>query len=261
MTDVFILLGMGALAGTLAGLLGVGGGIIIVPVLVLVFEHQNVSPEVLMHVALGTSLATIVITSISSIRSHQKHGAILWPEFWRITPGILLGAFVGALIARVISGDDLRIAFGVFMLVVASQMILGSAAKPHRQLPQRAGMLLVGTLIGALASLMGVGGGAMSVPFLTWCNVSIHNAVATSAAIGLPIALAGVTGFVIAGWTASGRPALSVGFVNIPAFTSVVVASMLFAPLGAKITHRLSARRLKMFFGIFLLLLSVKIFY
>jgi len=261
MTDIIILLGMGAVAGVLAGLLGVGGGIIIVPVLILVFEHQGVSAQVLMHTALGTSLATIVITSISSIRSHQTHHAILWTVFRFMTPGILLGAFLGALLARIVPGENLRIAFGVFMLIVAAQMIFGATAKPHRQLPKRAGMLLVGTFIGALASLMGVGGGTMSVPFLTWCNVSIHNAVATSAAIGLPIALAGVTGFIITGWTVTDRPPFSIGYVNVPAFASIVIASMLFAPVGAKITHRISAKRLKMFFGLFLLLLSFKIFY
>lgn len=261
MTDVFILLGMGAVAGTLAGLLGVGGGIIIVPVLVLVFEHQGVNHEVLMHTAIGTSLATIVITSISSIRSHQKHKAVLWQVFRQITPGILLGAFLGALVAKVIAGDDLRIAFGVFMLVVALQMIYGGATKPQRQLPGQAGMLVVGTLIGGVASLMGVGGGAMSVPFMTWCNVSIHNAVATSAAIGFPLAVAGTTGFIIAGWTVADRTPFSVGYVNVPAFFSIVIASILFAPLGAKLTHRISARRLKLIFGLFLLLLSVKIFF
>lgn len=259
--EVLLLIVVGAIAGTLAGLLGIGGGIIIVPVLALVFDNQGINPDVLMHVSIGTSLATIVITSISSIRAHQQHQAIQWPIFKRMTPGILVGGLLGASIAKVISGNDLRIIFGVFMLLVAAQMIFGNTSKPHRQLPKTLGMLIAGTAIGTMSSLMGVGGGSMSVPFLTWCNMSIRNAVATSSAIGLPIALAGVTGFVLTGWGVEHRPVLSMGFVNIPAFLSIVVASTLFAPVGAKITHRISPQRLRLFFGYFLLLLSIKILY
>ena len=163
MSDLSILLLMGALAGVLAGLLGVGGGIIVVPVLILVFEHQGVSQDVLMHVALGTSLATIVVTSLSSIRSHHHHRAILWQVFRSIAPGIVVGALLGAFIARVISGDVLKLMFGIFMIIVGLQMIINRVAKPQRQLPGRAGMLLVGSIIGCLSSIMGVGGGTMSV--------------------------------------------------------------------------------------------------
>jgi len=252
---------MGAVAGVLAGLLGIGGGIIIVPVLVLVLEHQQVSPEVLMHVAIGTSLATIVFTSISSIRSHQKHNAVLWPVFLLITPGIVIGGLLGSFTAKFVSGEYLRIAFGFFLLLVAVQMIAGATPKPHRELPKRVGMTIAGGTIGLLSSLMGVGGGTMSVPFMVWCNISIQNAVATSAAIGLPIALSGVTGFIITGWNAAERPLLSVGFVNVPAFLSIVVASILFAPVGARIAHRLPARKLKTVFGIVLVVFSIKILY
>lgn len=259
--DVLILLVMGAIAGTFAGLLGIGGGIIIVPVLALVFAEQGVSADVLMHVSIGTSLATIVITSLSSIRTHQQHNAIHWPVFRQITPGILLGAFLGAIVARFISGHDLRLIFGIFMLFVAAQMIFGNTTKPHRHLPKTPGMLVAGTAIGLMSSLMGVGGGSMSVPFLTWCNVAIRNAVATSAAIGLPIAVAGTVGFIITGWGIEHRPVMSMGYVNIPAFFSIVVASTLFAPVGARITHRIPPQRLRQFFGFFLLVLSVKVLY
>ncbi len=259
--EVLLLIVMGAIAGTLAGLLGIGGGIIIVPVLALVFDHQGINVDVLMHVSIGTSLATIVITSISSIRAHQLHKAIHWPVFKRITPGILVGGFLGAIVAKYIAGDDLRLIFGIFMLFVAAQMIFGNVTKPHRQLPKTVGMLIAGTAIGTMSSLMGVGGGSMSVPFLTWCNIAIRNAVATSSAIGLPIAIAGVSGYIITGWNVDHRPVLSLGFVNIPAFFSIVVASTLFAPVGARIAHRISPRRLKLFFGYFLLILSIKILY
>lgn len=259
--EVLVLIGVGALAGTLAGLLGIGGGIIIVPVLALVFDKQGISADVLMHVSIGTSLATIVITSISSIRTHHQHQAIHWPVFRRITPGILLGGFLGAAVAKFIPGNDLRLVFGIFMLFVAAQMIFGNTTKPHRQLPQTMGMLVTGTAIGTLSSMMGVGGGSMSVPFLTWCNMATRDAIATSSAIGLPIAVAGMVGFIIAGWGVDHRPVWSLGFVNIPAFLSIVVASTLFAPVGARITHRISPRRLRLFFGYFLLILSIKILY
>lgn len=259
--EVLLLIVMGAIAGILAGLLGIGGGIIIVPVLALVFDHQGINVDVLMHVSIGTSLATIVITSISSIRAHQQHKAIHWPIFRRITPGILLGGFLGAIVAKFIAGDDLRLIFGIFMLFVAAQMIFGNATRPHGQLPKTTGMFVAGTAIGTMSSLMGVGGGSMSVPFLTWCNIAIRNAVATSSAIGLPIAIAGVSGYIITGWNVDHRPVWSLGFVNIPAFFSIVVASTLFAPVGARIAHRISPRRLKLFFGYFLLILSIKILY
>lgn len=259
--EVLILIGVGAVAGTLAGLLGIGGGIIIVPVLALVFDHQGISADVLMHVSIGTSLATIVITSLSSIRTHQQHQAIHWPVFRRITPGILLGGLLGAALAKVIPGNELRLIFGFFMLFVAAQMIFGNTTQPHRQLPGTVGMLTTGTLIGTLSSLMGVGGGSMSVPILTWCNLTIRHAVATSSAIGLPIAIAGVSGFIITGWGVDHRPVWSLGFVNIPAFFSIVVASTLFAPVGARLTHRISPQRLRLFFGYFLLILSAKILY
>jgi len=252
---------MGAIAGTLAGLLGIGGGIIIVPVLALVFSAQKLDPNVLMHVAIGTSLATIVITSLSSIRAHQQHKAIDWSVFRTITPGIIVGGLLGAGMAKLIAGEHLRILFGVFMLFVAAQMILGNATKPHRHLPKTSGMLVAGTAIGTMSSLMGVGGGSMSVPFLTWCNMNIRKAVATSAAIGLPISVAGVTGYIITGLGVAHRPVWSLGYVNLPAFFSIIVASTLFAPYGARITHRISPERLKKFFGYFLLILSVKILY
>jgi len=259
--DTVILLGMGAIAGCLAGMLGIGGGIIIVPVLALIFNSQAISIDVLMHVSIGTSLATIVITSISSIRAHQQHLAIQWPVFKKITPGIIVGGLLGAVVAKMIQGEDLRIIFGIFMLFVAAQMMFGNISRPHRHLPQTIGMFAAGTLIGTMSSLMGVGGGSMSVPFLTWCNMEIRKAVATSSAIGLPVAMAGVTGYIIAGLGVEHRPAWSIGFVNIPAFLSIIVASTLFAPLGARITHRVSSKKLKLFFGIFLLILGIKILY
>lgn len=258
--EVFVLLGMGAVAGTLAGLLGIGGGIIIVPVLALVFQAQGISIEVLMHVSIGTSLATIVVTSLSSIHEHQKHDAINWQVFRTITPGILIGGLLGAVIANMIPGKELKLVFAIFMLIIAAQMYFGNTSKPHRKLPGAAGMISMGGMIGTMSSLMGVGGGSMSVPFLTWCNMEVRKAVATSAAIGLPIALAGTLGFIFTGWGVDGRPVWSFGYVNFPAFLSIVAASTLFAPVGAKIAHRISPQRLRRFFAVFLLVVGIRMF-
>lgn len=259
MNDVLLLLASGALAGTLAGLLGIGGGVIIVPTIALVFEHQGQDPAIIMHVAIGTSLATIVMTSLSSIRAHQRRGAILWPIFRAITPGILVGGMLGAVIADHIPGDTLKVAFALFILVVAAQMASGLATKPHRRLPPPPGMFGAGAVIGGISALMGVGGGSMSVPFLTWCNVSVRNAVATSAAIGLPIALAGTAGFVVAGWAAASRPELSVGYVNLPAFLGIVAASMATAPFGARLAHQVPEIALKRIFAVLLTLISLRL--
>jgi uncharacterized membrane protein YfcA len=256
--ELLILLSMGALAGTLAGLLGIGGGVIIVPVLAMVFQHQGVAIDVLMHVSIGTSLATIVVTSLSSIRAHQKRGAIDWSVFRRITPGIIVGGFLGSVLADAIPGEELRVLFAIFMFLVATQMMIAGTPAPHRKLPPWPGMLTAGVVIGAIASLMGVGGGAMSVPFMTWCNVHIRQAVATSAAIGFPIALAGAAGFMITGWENELLPPWSAGYVNLPAFTGIVVASILFAPLGAKLAHTIPPTMLKRTFAVLLYVLGTR---
>lgn len=258
MMEILFLLAMGAVAGMFAGLLGIGGGIIIVPVLAVVFETQGVSIDVLMHVAIGTSLATIVITSLSSMRAHHKHQAIDWTVVRVITIGVFIGGLLGAAIANRIPGEDLKILFSIFMFLIATQMYFGNAAKPQRRLPGKSGMIAAGTTIGIISSIMGVGGGSMSVPFLTWCNMNIRRAVATSSAIGFPIALSGSIGFIVTGWSVSGRPVMSLGYVNLPAFLSTVVASVLFAPLGAKLAHRIPPILLKRVFAGFLFVLGVR---
>lgn len=256
--EILFLFASGAVAGMSAGLLGIGGGIIIVPVLAMVFTSQGVSIDVLMHVSIGTSLATIVITSLSSIRAHQKHQAIDWHVVRVITTGLFLGGLIGAAIAKVISGENLKLFFSVFMFLIAAQMYFGNTTKPHRTLPAIPGMILAGISIGTISSLMGVGGGSMSVPFFTWCNMSIRNAVATSSAVGFPIAAAGTIGFIVTGWAEAERPVMSLGYVNIPALLSIVVASVLSAPLGAWIAHRICPVILKRIFAGFLLILGIR---
>lgn len=256
--EILTLLASGAVAGMFAGLLGIGGGIIIVPVLAMVFTSQGVSVDVFMHVAIGTSLATIVVTSLSSIRAHHKHQAIDWPVVRVIAGGVFVGGLLGAIIAKLIPGEDLKLIFSIFMLLIAAQMYFGNVSKPHRTLPAKPGMIVAGTSIGMIASLMGVGGGSLSVPFLTWCNMNIRKAVATSAAIGFPIAVAGTIGFIFTGWSVADRPVMSLGYVNLPAFFSIVVASVLSAPLGAWIAHRISPVILKRIFAAFLVILGVR---
>jgi uncharacterized membrane protein YfcA len=249
---------LGAFAGVMAGLLGVGGGLIIVPALAWIFHHQHISDAVIMHLAIGTSLATIVVTSISSVRAHQRRGAVLWPVFWRLTPGIVIGAWVGAAIADALPSAVLSKIFAVFVLAVAAQMGFGAKPAPHRELPGAMGMAAVGGVIGAVSTIVGIGGGSLTVPFLTWCNTTIRQAVATSAACGLPIALAGALGFIVTGFNTSSLPAWSLGYVYGPALLGITVTSMLSAPLGARLAHTLPTQILKRVFAIFLAIIGVR---
>jgi uncharacterized membrane protein YfcA len=258
MTDVLLLLVTGSVAGALAGLLGIGGGVIIVPVLVFVFRYHGVDTAVLMHVAIGTSLATIAVTSLSSIRAHQAHGAIRWEVFRYIAPGVVVGGLCGAAVADALPSETLRLLFAPFMVVIAIQLAMGRASKPHRQLPGPVGLVNAGGVIGTVSALFGIGGGSMSVPFLTWCNVPVRNAVATAAAIGLPIAVAGGLGFVYAGWNVPGRPEWSIGFINLPATLGIVAASTFSAPFGAKLAHRIPEQLLRRSFAALLIVLAIK---
>lgn len=249
---------VGAFAGTIAGLLGVGGGLIIVPVLALLFQRWGFADGVVMHLAIGTSLATIVLTAISSMRAHHKRGAVDWPVFRRLTPGIVVGALAGAAIADFMPAKALRLFFGVFELAVATQIGLNLMASPHRRLPGKAGMGIAGTAIGALSAVVGIGGGTLTVPFLVWCNVGLRNAVATSSATGLPIAVAGAVGFVLTGWNAQDLPPWSTGYLYWPALLGIAAASLVFAPLGAWLAHTLPVHTLRRFFAIFLAVLGVR---
>ena len=253
-----IYLGLGACAGLLAGLLGVGGGIVIVPMLVFVFTWQKLPAPYIQHLALGTSLATIVFTSFSSVRAHHAHRAVNWQVFRRITPGIVAGTLFGSWIAAQLSTPFLKIFFITFTYFVAAQMILDIKPKPSRQLPGFAGFSVIGGGIGIISSLVGIGGGSMSVPFLAWCNVKMHNAIGTSSAIGFPIALSGAVGYLVNGLTVQGLPAYSAGFIYLPALTGIAAASFCTAPLGARLAHRLPVSRLKKIFALLLLIIGTK---
>ncbi|PMY30541.1 hypothetical protein C1Y35_31495 [Pseudomonas sp. GW456-L14] len=240
---------LGACAGILAGLFGVGGGIIIVPVLVFSFTLQGFDPSILTHLAVGTSLATIIFTSVNAVREHQRRGAVRWPIFAWMTLGILLGAGVGALTAEAISGPNLQKIIGVFALVVALQMTLDLRPKASRDVPGKLGLTLAGSVIGWASAIFGIGGGSLTVPFLTWRSVPMQQAVATSSACGLPIAVASAISFMILGWHDPLLPAHSLGFVYLPALLGIALTSMVFARFDARLAHRLSARLLKRLFA------------
>lgn len=261
--DIFLAfyLGLGLIAGFIAGLLGVGGGLLMVPALSWAFARQGFAPEYNIHLALATSLAVIVPTAVSSLRTHHAHGAVDWLAVRRIAPGILLGTLAGSLAAARLSDAGLKIFFTVFLFYAATQMLLGFKPPASRQLPGMAGMTLAGSVIGLVSSWVGIGGGTLSVPFLTWCNTGLRRAIGTSSAIGLPIALAGSSGYVISGMTTPGLPHASLGFVYIPALIAIALGSWLTAPLGARATHRWPAQRVKRIFASLLYLLGVRMAY
>lgn len=248
----------GAVAGFFAGLLGVGGGVVLVPLLTIIFAWQGFPANEVLHLALGTSIATILFTSLSSLRAHHRHRAVLWPVMRDLTPGILTGTLLGALLAARISSRALSIFFVGFMIFVALQMIANLRPRPSRNLPGRAGLGVAGTVIGAIASLAAMGGGALTVPYLIWCNVRAHQAIGTSAAVGLPIAIGGSIGYVWNGWGHTGLPSGSLGFVYLPGLGVILVASVLAAPLGARLAHRLPVAVLKRIFAALLLVLSAR---
>jgi uncharacterized membrane protein YfcA len=254
-------LATGVFAGFLAGLLGVGGGLVIVPVLAFIFAAQHFAEGQIMHLALGTSLASIMFTSISSLRAHHAHGAVNWQVVRGITPGIVIGTLAGTVVAAQLSTFFLKVFFVVFLYYVATQMVLNIKPKPSRELPGAAGMFAAGSVIGVVSSLVGIGGGTLSVPFMTWCNVRLHQAIGTSAAIGFPIAAAGAAGYIANGWALRALPAYSLGFVYLPALAGLVVASVLTAPFGARLAHRLPVARLKKFFALLLYALGTRMLF
>lgn len=257
MTVWLMYIALGAFAGILAGLLGVGGGLVIVPVLTFIFTALHMPDGHILHLALGTSLASIMFTSVSSLRAHHLRGAVDWLVVRRISLGIMAGTFGGSWIAAQLSTRFLKGFFVVFLYYVATQMLLNIKPKPHRQLPGLPAMFGVGGVIGCVSSLVGIGGGSLSVPFLTWCNVAIHRAIGTSAAIGFPIALAGAAGYVINGLSAP-LPPYSLGFVYLPALAGIAAASVATAPLGAKLAHSLPIDKLKKIFALLLIVMGTK---
>jgi uncharacterized membrane protein YfcA len=252
-TLLFLFLLLGTLVGVIAGLFGVGGGLIIVPALIWGLPSVGVSPQHATHIAVGTSLATIVLTSISAIYAHQKRAAVLWREVALLTPGILLGAWLGGLLAGSLEAGMLQRIYGLFAVLVGLNLLFGKSPITHRLNPGRGLMGLAGAMIGLVSALVGIGGGSMTVPFLYAGGVEMRKAVATSSACGLPIALAGTLSFIYVGWGLEGLPTGSSGYVYWPVALIIVITSTLLAPFGAALAHRLPGDRLQRVFGVFLL--------
>ncbi|MFT5880000.1 MAG: putative membrane protein YfcA [Moritella sp.] len=255
---VILYLVLGAAAGLIAGLFGVGGGLIIVPALIFSFSLQGLSADVLTQVAIGTSLATIVFTSLSAIKTHHSKGAIDWPLVKRLTLGIVAGVVLGSLLADYLPGELLQTIIGIYALIVAVQMGFDLKPKADHVLPKGAGLSVAGGIIGFISALFGIGGGSLTVPYLSWCRVEMRNAVATSSACGLPIAVVGLFSYMMTGWGKAGLPEYSLGYIYLPAFFGIIITSTLFAKQGAKLAHLLPSHVLKRYFAILLLCVAIK---
>jgi len=253
---------LGVGTGFLAGLLGIGGGMLMVPFITIILANRGVSADLAVKMAIATSMATIIFTSLSSVRAHHQRGAVRWDIVRRLAPGIVMGSIIGSLgVFALLKGSYLAIFFGLFVSFSATQMFMDKKPKPTRQMPGTGGQLAAGGFIGFLSGLVGAGGGFISVPFMTWCNVPIHNAVATSAALGFPIAVANVLGYVISGQTVQNLPEGSFGYIWLPALAVIAMCSFLTAPLGAKAAHSIPVGKLKRVFASILYLLAAYMLY
>lgn len=251
-----VFLAVGAFVGFLAGLLGIGGGFTIVPVLVEVFLHEGFAREHVVPMAIGTSAATIMFTASSSVRAHHAQRAVNWAVVRAMTPGLVAGSLLGPQIASALPAQVMAGLFGAFIWFGAFRMRRDHPPVASRQLPGWAGMSAMGALIGVVSGMVGIGGAFISVPFMTRCNVRLQSAVATSAALGVPIAIAATAGFVIAGLRQTGLPPYSVGYVYLPALAAIVVTSMLLAPVGARRAHAWPVARLRYAFATMLFALG-----
>lgn len=241
-------LGLGT--GFLAGLLGIGGGMLMVPFITYILSARGLPSDLAVKMAIATSMATIMFTSISSVRAHHAKGAVRWDIVRYLAPGIVLGAALASLgVFALLKGRWLALFFALFVGFSATQMLLDKKPAPTRTLPGAAGMWGGGTVIGFLSGLVGAGGGFVSVPFMTWCNVAMHNAVATSAALGFPIALANAIGYIWSGWGMSGLPDGAAGYIFLPALAVIATASVLMAPVGVKAAHNMPVKKLKRVFA------------
>ena len=259
MTELAAYLAIGAATGFFAGLLGIGGGTIIVSSLALLFAAQAFPADYVMHMAIGTSLAAIMAGAWGSFRTHHRHGYVDWPAMRAMVPGTLVGVAAGAVLARFMDTAALKVTFLAIMALIILQMVLNVRPKATRPLPGPVGMTLAGIVTGASSSLFGGGAAAVGVPFLTWCSMGIHRAIGTVAALGFPVAIAGATAYAIAGWSAQGLPRWSVGFVYLPAFLGISVTSVLVAPYGARLAHRLKGPTLRRIFAVFLVAIGAKV--
>jgi uncharacterized membrane protein YfcA len=262
LTIVVVYLAAGAVTGFLSGIFGIGGGLIVVPVLLFAFALQGVADEVAIHMAIASSMTTIVVTALSSIRAHWRRGNVLWPVFRVLGIGMLIGAFVGAQITGRLPADVLSTVFAAFMLIMAARMFLSRTPKGE---PRQCGHWStgwVGVVIGALSSVVGIGGGSMTVPYLAWRGIPMRQAVGTSAACGLPIAIAGTLGYIVAGASRDlPLPPLSTGFIHWPSVAGITATSVLLAPVGAHVASRVPHAYLRRGFAVLLLVVSLNLLF
>lgn len=249
---------LGAFTGFFAGLLGIGGGLILVPVLSWLFDAQHLGGTHNLHLALGTSMAAILYTAASSARTHYIHGAVKADIVRRMAAGLLLGTLLGAMFAGHTPALPLAVFFALFVYLAAMQMLMGLKPKAGRQMPGGLTLTLVGGGIGAISSLVSIGGGILSVPYLLWHNTPLRQAIGTSAALGFPIALGGTAGYVYAGLSLGELPGGALGFVYLPALFMLIIGSAFTTPLGAKATHRLPVQHLRRGFALLLLALATR---
>jgi uncharacterized protein len=256
-TLIVELLVLGFGTGFLAGLLGIGGGMILVPFITYILSSRGVDASLAVKMAIATSMATIIFTSLSSVRAHHKRGTVMWPLVLRLAPGIVLGSALASLGAfTTLKGQGLALVFAGFVGFSALQMLRNTKPSPSRDLPGAAGQLGAGGIMGFLSGLVGAGGAFISVPYMTWCNVPMHNAISTAAALGFPIAVANVTGYIISGMSAQGLPSGAVGYIFVPALAVIASASVLVAPLGVRAAHALPVAKLKRIFALLLFCLA-----
>mgnify|MGYP002737173997 FL=1 len=256
---ILVMLAVGSIAGFIAGLLGIGGGMIIVPVVLWVLQMKGLGGiEHAQHLAVGTSFAIMVFTTFSSVMAQQRKGSVDWAVVRRMAPGMVVGVIIGSMLAKRLSNEALQVFFIVFVVLVALKTLTDAKPKPTRSLPGPAGLAAVGSLFGMASSWVGIGGGSLSVPFMLYCNVPVRTAVGTSAGLAWPIAVAGAVGYLYSGWNVAGLPEGTLGFWYLPAVAVLSVATMLFAPLGVKAAHKLPPEKLKLAFGLLLLVIAAR---
>ena len=247
----------GIVAGYLAGFLGIGGGFVVVPVLTFLFLRDPATAPWAIHMAVATSLATMLVTSLSSILAHHRRRAIRWPLVRALAGGLMAGAVLGAVIADWLAGEALVRVFGAFAVLAGIQLIVGRQPEAEKTLPGQPAVSFVGVLFGAISSLIGIGGGALTGPWQIWHGVRAQTAVATAAACGYPIAIAGTLSFIFLGRHGD-MPSAALGYLHAPAFLGIALTSALAAPLGAATVHRLQPKLVKRLFGVFLVLVGIR---
>ena len=256
LTVIILYILLGALAGFIAGLFGMGGGVIIVPTLVYAFTQQGMSIEILTHMAVGTSLAVICVSSVSSVLAHHKNDFVIWSVVKSMAPGLILGVMLGVYTVVHIPGPTLQWVIGFYLVTVAIQMGFEIMPSGDRALPGGKGLFSAGGLVGWVSAMFGIGGGSLNVPFLSYFGMRMQNAVATAAACGMPIAIAGAISNAFAGMQTEGLPEWSLGYIYLPAFVGIAFMSIPFAKLGAKLAKKLPGLILKRLFAVFLAIIG-----